>query len=76
MLDLLALALLIVWGLGIALQLFALVVVHKDENHELHSKLHGMIDQAGPGVVVSLLTVLVLFWPATLVYNVIQKNGK
>lgn len=76
MLDLLALTVLIIWGLGIVLQAFGIAHVAKNPEHEMHDRLHGMVDQAGLATVVSLLTVLVLFWPAALAYNTVTKNRK
>ena len=76
MLELLALAVLIVWGLGIVLQAIGVAIVFRNPEHESHDKLQGMVDQVGPAVVLSLLTLLVVFWPATLVFSTVQKNRK
>lgn len=75
MLDILALTVLIVWGLGIVLQGFGIAHVAKNPEHELHDRLHGMVDQGGPAVV-ALLTLLVVLWPAALVFNLVTKNRK
>jgi hypothetical protein len=75
-LEAIALLVLVVWGLGIVLQAIGVAVVFKNPEHEAHDKLHGMIDQVGPAVVVSLLTLLVVFWPATLVFSTVTKNRK
>ena len=76
MAEFLALAVLIVWGLGIVLQAVGIAIVAKNPEHEMHDRLHGMVDQAGLATVTFLLTVLVLFWPAALVFNTVTKNRK
>ena len=73
MLEFLALAVLIVWALGIVLQVVGVVHVYNNDTHEQHSPLHAVLDQVGPASVWSLVTVLIVFWPGVVAYKLISK---
>ena len=73
MLGILALAILIIWALGIGLQVFGVAHVYNNADHEMHDPLHRVLDISGPASVWSLVTVLIVFWPALLVYKLVTK---
>lgn len=70
--EVLAIAVLVVWGLGILLQAFGTAYVFQHEEHPLHDRAHAAVEQGGPATLV-LLTLLVVLWPAVLLYNLVTK---
>lgn len=75
-LDAIALVLLIIWAVGILLNVSGTIYVYKTEDHPLHDSLHRLLDDAGTVSVLVLLTVLIVSWPAGLIYSLITKNRK
>lgn len=73
--EILALVLLIIWAIGILLQVLGTAHVFKNPEHPMHDAAHAAVEQGGPATLV-LLTLLVVLWPAVLLYNVLNKAGK
>lgn len=74
MLEVIAIVLLVVWGLGILAQAAGTIYVFKSPEHVAHAGLQNMLDRVGPAVVVSLLTLLIVFWPAAVLYRLLSAS--
>lgn len=72
MLEVIAIVLLVIWGLGIVAQAAGTIYVYKSPEHPAHASLQATLDQVGPAVVVSLLTLLIVFWPAAVLYKLLS----
>ena len=71
--ELLAVTLLVVWLVGIVASAISIVAFAKRGEGALHNELTTMLDEA-PGPILAMLTVLIVFWPATLVYNIATRR--
>lgn len=71
--ELLSAFLLAVWLGGIVLTALSVVKFVKTGEGELHERFTTMLNVA-PGPILALLTVLIVMWPATLVYSIATRR--
>lgn len=70
--EVLAIVLVTIWALGIVAQAAGTAYVFKNEAHPMHAQAHQAVEQGGAFTLV-LLTLLVVFWPAVVVFNLLKK---
>lgn len=71
--ELLAAILLAVWLVGIAFTVTQMVLFFKYGEGELRDRLQEGMEQA-PVLLTAIMTVLIVFWPATLAYSIATKG--
>lgn len=70
---LLSAVLLVVWLVGIAYTAYSVVHFVKNGEGDLHEQFTTVLE-SHPGPILAILTVLTVFWPATLVVSIARKR--